>query len=99
MSRKFIILEAIDAIAEVVLAKKECDIVHQEFEHARVLLLEAVQSKNDMIEFLMALRNLRASNKLSGEAESRILKQVAILLRDQLHFSIACESILNRTDV
>jgi hypothetical protein len=99
LSRKFIILEAIDAIAEVILAKKECDIVHQEFEHARILLSEAVQTKNDMIEFLLVLRNLGASDKLSEEAKSRILKQVAILLRDQLQFSKGCASILDRIDI
>lgn len=99
MGRDFLILQAIDAIAEVVRAKKECDIVRQEFEHARDLLLEAVQTNNDMMEFLMALRNLRATKNLSAEAESRILKQVAIMLRDQLHFSNACQSILDRTDV
>jgi hypothetical protein len=99
LSRKFIILEAIDAIAEVILAKKECDIVHQEFEHARFLLLEAVQSKDDMVEFLMELRNLRASNDLSDEAKSRILKQVAILLRDQLQFNKGCGFILDQIDI
>ncbi|MFH1114182.1 MAG: hypothetical protein V1792_09700 [Pseudomonadota bacterium] len=99
MSRRFIILEAIDAIAEVIRAKKECEIVHQDFDHARILLSEAIQSKNEMIEFLMELRNLRGTKNLSEEAESRILKQVAILLRDQLQFSKGCESILDRIDI
>lgn len=99
MNRKFIFLEAIEAIAEVIRVKKECEIVHQDFEHAQALLSEAIQSKNEMIEFLMELRNLRGTNNLSEEAESRILKQVAILLRDQLHFSRGCESILDRIDI
>lgn len=96
MSRKFIILQAIDAVAEVILAKKECEIVQQEFEHARVLLMEAVQSKDDMKEFLMELSNVGVRHKLPEEAKARILKQVAILLRDQLHFAKGCESILDR---
>jgi hypothetical protein len=61
------------------------------------LLLEAVQNKDDMIQFLMELKSLKDKSGLSAEAESRILKQVAILLRDQLHFSKACQSILDRT--
>jgi hypothetical protein len=99
LNRDFLILQAIDAIAEVVRAKKECDAVRQEFDHARVLLLEAVQSKNDLMAFLMALRNRRTNHRMSAQAESRILKQVAIMLRDQLHFSKACEAILDRTEV
>lgn len=99
MSRKLLISDAIDAVAEAILAKKECDLVHQEFDHARILISEAVQNRNDMIEFLLALRDLKASDDLPEKAKSRILKQVAIMLRDQLHFNKGCEAILDRFDI
>ena len=97
MSRDFIILQAIDAVAEVIIAKKECEIVRQDFEHASVLFGEAIQSKDDMIEFLRELNNVVVGKNLPKEAKSRILKQVAILLRDQMQFAKGCESILDRT--
>ena len=52
-----------------------------------------------MIELLMSVRQMKDSGQISKAAESRILKQVAILLRDQLDFTRACESILDRTDI
>ncbi len=96
MSDKTLLLQAVYALCEMVRLKKEREIVKQDFDHASALFLQAVQTSDDMVHFLMELSAMKEQGKLTDEAYGKILRQVASLLRGQVHFSRACLSILDR---
>lgn len=98
MSREAYIIGAIEALCELVRLQKQRQVVKQEFDHANALFHEAVKTSDDMIDFLHELKSLREADKLSKDAERRILVQVANLLRNQVHLSEACMSILDRSN-
>ncbi|MGO9572355.1 MAG: hypothetical protein ACLP5H_32975 [Desulfomonilaceae bacterium] len=96
MASRTAIIGVIEALCELVRIEKQRQVFKQEINHANALFLEAVKNKDDMIEFLQELTGLKMANKISEEAERRILVQIGCLLRDQVSFDEACEQILAR---
>jgi hypothetical protein len=99
MGDKTLLLQAVYALCEIVSLKKEREMVQQDFDHAGALFLQAVRTNDDMVQFLMELSAIKEQGSLTDEAYRRILRQVATLLRNQVHFSRACLSILDRHQV
>lgn len=99
MRKRTLLLQALDALCEVVRLKKEHDIVKQDFDHANALFLHAVQTGDDMVRFLTELSALKEQGKLTEQAYRRVLCQAGSLLRGQVQFSRACLSILDRYQV
>jgi hypothetical protein len=96
LGNKTLLVHAVEALCEIVRLKKEHEMVKQDFDHANAIFLEAVQSGDDMLQFLMELSSMKQQANLSEQAYRRILCQVGSLLRGQVHFSGACLSILDR---
>ena len=96
MANRACIIGAIEALCELVRLEKQRQVLKQEIDQANSLFLEAVKNRDDTIEFLKEMASMRLADKISEEAERRLLVQVATFLRDQVHFSCACIDILDR---
>jgi hypothetical protein len=94
--RRFIILESIDALAEVVSAINETRIARQSVDHANKLFLDVVKNQEELWEFLIELTSLTRDGKLSQQAARKIISHVAHLMRQQIVFDEACLAILDR---